>query len=278
MIDTQVHIKTHFCHKSLGTKLHVQFVGQLKYHKHLDLHANNFDLWRLGYLTPSGVSPVSPYPDLNVFFAQNDTDDRSPLGIAYLDTLCSNNYRKRISISEWQEDVSTMASIISHEMAHSMGMLDIPNSTYPCYGEGLMSYGPSRPAVWSKCSKKRFQEFYQKRKGQKNWCLESKFEFIRVQSYWTGPFLCSIHIQYFFFVNTLEYRWACHDVTKQNQAENNCNYNFIGDGICDDEVNILHLFLFFWTIIFHFSVQPWGIRLWPRRLLQQYKRRLEQWM
>ena len=172
MIDTQVHIKTHFCHKSLGTKLHVQFVGQLKYHKHLDLHANGQDIRRLAYDTPGAVST---YPDLNVFFAHDDREKDRGIGIALRDTLCYNNYKKRVSISEWQEDVSAMASIISHEMAHSMGMRDIPNNTYACYGEGLMSYGPSRPAVWSKCSKKRFQKFYQERKKQKNWCLKSKF-------------------------------------------------------------------------------------------------------
>ena len=38
-------------------------------------------------------------------------------------------------------------------------------------------------------------------------------------------------------MNISGYRWACHDVTMQNQEENDCNYNYIGDGICDDECN-----------------------------------------
>ena len=44
-------------------------------------------------------------------------------------------------------------------------------------------------------------------------------------------------------MSTSGYRWACHDVTKQNQAENDCNYNFIGDGLCDDMVKIKSSFL-----------------------------------
>ena len=38
-------------------------------------------------------------------------------------------------------------------------------------------------------------------------------------------------------MNISGYRWACHDVTMQNKEENFCNYNYIGDGICDDECN-----------------------------------------
>ena len=185
MIDTQVHIKTHYCHKSLGTKLHVKFDKQLKYHRNLDLHATKQDLRKL-YSTPGAVST---YPDLNVFFAHDDTkwpkrDGKQ--GIAYLYALCSDDYNKRISISEWQEEgISKMAALVSHEMAHSMGMLDIPNNTYPCYCEGLMSYCWSKPYVWSECSKKRFQKFYQEKKKQKNWCLKSKFWFTHFLYFFT---------------------------------------------------------------------------------------------
>ena len=178
MKDTQVHIKAHFCHKSLGTKLHIEFSILLKYHKDLDLHATEQDIYTLK--NTSGAVLENPKLHLNVFFAHDDTDTegKSAVGIAFGNTLCSNNHQSRVSISEWQENIGAMASIISHEMAHSMGMLDIKNSTYDCWCEGLMSYCPSRPAVWSECSRKRFQKFYQERRRQNNWCLNSKFGFV----------------------------------------------------------------------------------------------------
>ena len=182
MIDTQVHIKAHYCHKSLGTKLHVKFDTQLIYHRDLDLHATEQDIWRLINYTPAGA--VSSHPDLNVFFAHDEIGERG-WGIARTDSLCSENYRERVSISEWQEGISSMAALVSHEMAHSMGMLDIPNNTYPCYCEGLMSYCWSKPYVWSECSKKRFQKFYQEKKKQKNWCLKSKFWFTHFLYFFT---------------------------------------------------------------------------------------------
>jgi hypothetical protein len=128
--------------------------------------------------------------DLMVYMAY-DPNGESPvftgvIGRAHLQSVCKQKTKQRDqahTICEWHKHASRFASLVAHEIAHTLGIFhdfdernggddskgSNPNCELP---NSIMSNNQARE-VWSSCSVKNFKTFYNS--VQQDWCLDRDF-------------------------------------------------------------------------------------------------------
>jgi len=163
------HTQVFYCHSSLGTKIALQIVGDIKHYKGKSLQASVAKLQEMMSTTVADLGTA----DLMVYMG-TETDLWGVVGIAYGSTVCdhSSGNKYKQSINEWRPTLAAAGQLIAHEMGHNLGMkhdFDAAHAAKGCNGKGIMSYG-NPPNQWSSCSKADLQAHYITVKSR--WCMD----------------------------------------------------------------------------------------------------------
>ena len=133
-------------------------------------------------------------------------------GIAVLGLRCPTA-RDDIAVTEhWGRgrDIAQTVRTFAHEIGHWLGMAhDFSNSNGgnngPCNGQGLMSYGRSRPNDWSTCSNRNWQAHYRSTQHRcradvssrysEGWCFSTVQELVQETTDYVPKLCCywSVH-------------------------------------------------------------------------------------
>jgi len=163
------HAQVSYCHASLGTKIHIQRIGNIKHYSGRSLQATGAKLEEMKSTTEADLGTA----DLMMYMGY-ELDLYGTVGIAYVSTVCGhpngNGYKQ--SINEWRPTLTAAGHVIAHEIGHNLGMkhdFSTSHDASGCNGKGIMSYGDP-PNQWSACSKNDFQAHYITNKSR--WCME----------------------------------------------------------------------------------------------------------
>ena len=180
--STMPHVQALYCHSSLGTKIQLEIVGEIKHYAGIYLWATEVKEEEMREITEEDLGDA----DLMVYMGHN-YEDPGPGGVAYLGTAClpPNENAIKSSINEWGPHHSDMGQTIAHEIGHNLGMrhdFDPDHAAKGCDKTGTMSY-EGLLNQWSTCSKSDFQAHYiyaQEKneewwEGAELWCMPRKF-------------------------------------------------------------------------------------------------------
>merc|ERR1712038_1212110 len=167
--STMPHIQASYCHKSLGTKIHVQRIGDIKHYSGRTLTATEAKLVEMWDTTTTDLNGA----DLMVYLGY-ESNYVGTVGIAWTKVVCihTTGDKYKSSINEWRKTHAEAGHLIAHEMGHNLGMAHdfiAAHKAAGCDGTGIMSYGDP-PNQWSTCSVKDMQAHYLTQKN--NWCME----------------------------------------------------------------------------------------------------------
>jgi len=166
--STMPHIQASYCHKSLGTKIHVQRIGDMKHYSGRTLTATGPKLQEMWDTTKTDLNGA----DLMVYLGY-ESNYVGTVGIAWGKVVCeTTGDQYKSSINEWRKTHAEAGQLIAHEMGHNLGMSHdfiAAHKAAGCDGTGIMSYGDP-PNQWSTCSVKDMQAHYLTQKN--NWCME----------------------------------------------------------------------------------------------------------
>merc|ERR1712001_75178 len=166
--STMPHIQASYCHKSLGTKIHVQRIGDIKHYSGRTLTATEAKLVEMWDTTKTDLNGA----DLMVYLGY-ESNYVGTVGIAWGKVVCeTTGDQYKSSINEWRKTHAEAGQLIAHEMGHNLGMAHDFTKAHKaagCDGTGIMSYGDP-PNQWSTCSVKDMQAHYLTQKN--NWCME----------------------------------------------------------------------------------------------------------
>jgi len=163
------HVQASYCHKSLGTKISVQRIGDIKHYSGRSLQATGAKLQEMWDTTLSDLGTA----DLMMYMGY-DNDYYGTVGIAWGKIVCirSSGNKYKESINEWRNTHAEAGHVIAHEIGHNIGMdhdFSPAHEAAGCKGKGIMSYGDP-PNEWSACSVKDLQAHYLTNKN--NWCMD----------------------------------------------------------------------------------------------------------
>jgi len=167
--STLPHVQAKYCHKSLGTKIYIQRIGDIKHYAGESLQATAGKLIEMWDTTMADLGTA----DLMLYMGY-ENNYYGTVGIAWGKTVCTHtsNNKYKASINEWRETHTEAGHVIAHEIGHNLGMdhdFTEEHKAAGCDGTGIMSYGDPIDK-WSECSKKDLQAHYLTQK--KNWCME----------------------------------------------------------------------------------------------------------
>ena len=171
------HAQAIFCHSSLGTKIQLELVGEIKHYAGKYLQATEAKEKEMVEITKKDIGDA----DLMVYMGYDaKSEPYGGGGIAYMGTVClpSTYAGEKSSINEWLLYYSEAGHLIAHEIGHNLGMFhdfDARHSGKGCDKKGVMSY-EGLLNQWSTCSKSDFQAHmtYVNQMGQ-TWCMPRKF-------------------------------------------------------------------------------------------------------
>jgi len=163
------HVQAHYCQKSLGTKIAIERVGDIKHYSGRSLQATGAKLQEMWDTTMADLGSA----DLMMYMGY-ENEYYGTVGIAWGKTVCihSSGNKYKESINEWRKTHAEAGQLIAHEMGHNLGMdhdFTEAHKASGCDGTGIMSYGDP-PNQWSECSKRDFQAHYLTNKN--NWCMD----------------------------------------------------------------------------------------------------------
>ena len=171
------HAQAIFCHSSLGTKIQLEIVGEIKHYAGKYLQATEAKEKEMVEITKKDLGKA----DLMVYWGYDQkSDPNGGGGIAYLGTVCmpSSYNGQKSSINEWQRLYSEAGILIAHEIGHNMGMyhdFDAKHKGKGCDKKGVMSYEGTLNK-WTTCSKSDFQAHIANvAKSGQTWCMPGKF-------------------------------------------------------------------------------------------------------
>ena len=175
--STMPHVQAHYCHSSLGTKIQLEIVGEIKHYAGIYLQATGAKLKETLEITKEDLGDAN----LMVYMGYNYEDPSPYAGIAWTGQVClpPNVNAWKSSINEWGPHHSEMGQTIAHEIGHNLGMkhdLHPDHAGKGCEKTGVMSSYEGLTNGWSACSKSDFQAhyIYAKEKNEE-WCLPRKF-------------------------------------------------------------------------------------------------------
>ena len=184
---TMPHIQALYCHSSLGTKIQLEIVGEIKHYAGKYLQATPAKIAEMKPITKADLGDA----DLMVYMG-NDWKNRGFAGYAYYSAVCLPRDEIKSSIIEYGTSIADRGHLIAHEIGHNLGMFhdhDPQHKVKGCDKTGVMSYGP-RKYKWSTCSKSDFQAHYIYAKGKnaelgKNelWCMPRKCSMILIENF-----------------------------------------------------------------------------------------------
>ena len=174
---TMPHAQALYCHSSLGTKIQLEIVGEIKHYQGKYLQATEAKEKEMVEITKKDIGDA----DLMVYMGYDaKSEPYGGGGIAYMSTVClpSTYAGEKSSINEWLLYYSEAGHLIAHEIGHNLGMFhdfDARHSGKGCDKNGVMSY-EGLLNQWSTCSKSDFQAHmtYVNQMGQ-TWCMPRKF-------------------------------------------------------------------------------------------------------
>ena len=172
---TMPHAQALYCHSSLGTKIQLEIVGEIKHYEGKYLQATEAKEKEMVEITKNEIGDA----DLMVYMGYDPKSVECGGGLAYMASVCMpDEVERKSSINEYCNRYSEMGWIIAHEVGHNLGMyhdFDKVHSGKGCDKTGVMSY-EGILNQWSTCSKNDLQAHLTRvNRMSQTWCMPRKF-------------------------------------------------------------------------------------------------------
>ena len=101
------HLQAHYCHSTLGTKIHIETLG-FKHYEGRKLTATRTNVYDMYGPTAEDIGTA----DLMVYMCNDTSGLPGVVGLAFTGVICGDRDEIKLSINEWEIDPSGFAFVI----------------------------------------------------------------------------------------------------------------------------------------------------------------------